>query len=305
VDRNIMSSQHKVVYKESVVEGGFDTMNRDDIKAMRLDVYEDAAAGKITDNLKNYLLTYLEYVDLQLEKGEVFTEAVSGIIEQKRSDFIDFIDKSFNEGAIDRYQRDIMLEMSGEDFMFDVPTPDMIPDLVAQYLEAAKEGDDATKEQIKEKLDTAKDLEKIADEEQGNEDEVTESACETLKQKLSELKVDLTDEEKDLVDKLDDKIKKAKNGNCNKEDTDYDDDSDEEPDEEEEEETDEEPPKKKGGKEEAPEEEEKEVKESVNSFNKSGLTRKEKKEMLSYVQEAADDGIYSEEELKRIVRMLQ
>lgn len=287
VKQHSIWSNFKVVY-----EGGYDIMDRNEIKQMRLDVYEDAASGKISENMKEYLLTYLEYVDMQLQKENAYTEAVTNIIEKKRSDFIDYVERSREMGYIDNRQYEVMLEMSGEDFMFETPTPDDIPDLVMQYLEAAKDGDEEAKEQIKEKLDTAKELEKAANSE---DDEVTEGACETIKDKIKELKIKLTDEEKEIVDKLDEKMKEAMGDECEGEESEG---SDEPEGEDGKDDSDGKGNKDK--KDEAP------VEESTAGFlPKSGLSKKDKDDMIAYVKEAADEGVYTREELQNIINMLK
>ena len=289
-------SRDKIVY-----EGGHFTMFKsEDITRMKLDVFEESAAGKISDDFRDYCLVLLEAVSKNIAREEAYCEAVENIISAQRDNFVTYIKESHNAGLISAIQAEVMLELANDDFMFEAPTPDKLPDLVKSYLEAAKEGDEEKKEAIKKQIDTAKELKEIASPE---EDVVTEGADCSIVEKLEALKVKLSKEEREMAERFDEMI--AAGGECK-----------EEPAKEEKEEKNEPVEEGKKSEEEKAEEpvEGEEVKESTMEREigkmfesvviESSVTEDEGTAMVDYMTEAVADGVYSEEDLARVKRLL-
>jgi len=174
-----------------------------DFKKMKVDVYEDASKGKISDNLKNYLITYLEKCIIEANAKEAIMESVNEEIESQKSNFTEFVNASFEEGLITERQHDIMLEMAEDSIMYDtdVVTLESVNDdisaLIDAYLEAADNNDEDAKDEIKSALESAKDIKMMLE---GGKD------CGEIQSKLDELKIELTDDEKKIVAALDKKI---------------------------------------------------------------------------------------------------
>lgn len=276
-------SKGKVVY-EKEMDNMFTTS---EIKEMRLEVFEENAAKRISDDLRDYLLTALETVSKEMEAVEAYNEAVEKIVSSKRDRFVKFITESYQEGLIDSLQKEVMLEMAEDDFMFAPPTTDRIPELVSSYLEAAEAGDDVKKAEIKKDIDDAKALKDIED--KVNDDVVTEGAECSIVEKLESLKIKLTPEEKAMAENFDKMIEEKMNGKEKSE--------GEEPEEKPEEPAKEEPT------------EEKTLTESVaGMFGSisvaSGVTDEMAESMKEYMTEAVADHVYSEEDLARVNRLL-
>jgi hypothetical protein len=278
-------------YEESVKEGEYKTMTTQDLKQMKIDVFEESASGKISDNFRDYLLLRLESVENEVEKNEAVNSVVEAAIEEQRDQFVDYIVESYNAGLITDLQRDVMLELASEDYMYSVATPDRIPDYVRQYLEAAEAGDEEGKEEAAKKINEAKDVQDAADD-GGCDDGESFS----LKEKIKEAKITLTDEEKKLADKLDEKLSKALSGGSDDSGDSSDDDSDDSG-------------KKKGKKSKSDDGDNADDGSDDSGSDDSGDTSTNESamndEIWNYVQEAADDGIYSDEEINQIKNTLE
>lgn len=185
-----------------------------DFKKMKVDVYEDASKGKISDNLKNYLLTYLERCIAEVNAKEAIMESVNEEVNTQKANFTEFVNASFEEGLITKKQHDIMLEMAEDDIMYDTEVVTVesvnadISALVDAYLEAADNNDEESKAEIKAALESAKEIKAVLE---GGKD------CGEIQSKLDELEIELTDDEKKIVKALDKKICDAQNGDAGEE----------------------------------------------------------------------------------------
>ena len=316
----------KVVY-----EGGHDIMlTTNEIKSMKLDVFEENSKGLISNELRDYMLTVLESVSGEIERLRVFNEKVNEKIDAQRERFNHFITESFNAGLITSTQYEVFAEMANDNFLFDVAMPDQLPGLVSSYLEAAKENDEVKKAEIKAKIDEANEMKAL---ESGNE-VVTEGADCSIVEKLESLKIKLSDEEKEMAEKFDQLIADAMNKDDKKEEPASEEPAEGEPSKEEpvkegaeekvEEPKADEPAKEdKGGKgEEEPVTEEpageepsgeEPVEEGVENTIVSGfdavvcessLTEDEANDVISFMTEAVNDNVYSEDDLARVRKMI-
>ena len=303
----------KIVY-----EGGHVTMfNSNDIKRMKLDVFEDNSRGVISNDLRDYMLITLESVSKEIERVEAYNEAVDAYVSDQREKFVDFIRESYNVGLISDLQKEVMLEMAEDDFIFEAPNPDMIPELVSAYIEAAKEGNEDKKGFIKEQIEAAKELKNVANgSDDSSDDVVTEGTDCSILEKLESLKVKLTDEERATAERFDELIA---NGGEVKSEEPKDDKKKEDPEEvdskkeDKPEDESENVPEEEGGSAEG-----EQVKESVvesvsdkitTGFEsvvlESSITDADVEGIMNYVAEAVEDSVYSEEDKARIERLLK
>jgi len=321
-------NKQALAHDKVVYEGGHLTMfTTEDLKRMKLDIFEENVANKISDDLRDYMLIVIESTMDQVVRTQTYLEKVEEVINGQREHFVAFVTESHNEGLISALQKEVLLEMAEDDFMFEAPTPDKLPELVQSFLEAAEAGDEDKKAAIKEQIDVAKSLKEI---EGGSTDKapvdnkegaVTEGAKEecSIVEKLEALKVKLSDEERAIAEKFDELI--ANGGEepvkeeQKEEDTKEDDPKTEEPKEEPKEE---EPVKESTEEpvvEEPVTEEPTTVVESevqplensvvVESTIESSLSKEEGDSLLAYVKESVADGVYSEEDAARIEKMLK
>lgn len=219
VKMNTMDGQ-KIQY----IEGGQnDMLTLDEIKSMKVDVYRDASAGKISGNFKNALLGYLEYVQADLE----LTEKVSENIQEQRDEFTEFVEAAYDNGYITMKQRDVMLELAGDDeLLYEDPNDrrSRMDNLILSYLEAAAEGDEEKKEEVKDKMEEEKESSDSSDDDSSDSD-TDDSVVQALKDKAEGLKVNLTDEEKEILDKIEEKISKKMDKDDSKDSSESDSDS--------------------------------------------------------------------------------
>lgn len=315
----------KVVY-----EGGHDIMfTNNEIKSMKLDIFEENAKGLISNELRDYMLTVLESVSGEIERFRVFNERVNEKIDAQRERFNHFITESFNAGLITSTQYEVFAEMANDNFLFDVAMPDQLPGLVSSYLEAAKENDEVKKAEIKAKIDEANEMKAL---EAGSE-VVTEGADCSIVEKLESLKIKLSDEEKEMAEKFDQMIADAMDKEDKKEEpAEGEEPAGEEPKDEPvkegaedkgDEPKTEDPVTDEGGKgEEEPatgeeptgeEPNDEPVKEGaedtiVSGFDavvcESSMTEDEANDVIKFMTEAVNDNVYSEEDLTRVRRMI-
>lgn len=288
-------------YEESVEEGEYKIMmTKQDLKQMKIDVFEESASGKISDNFRDYLLLRLESVENDIDQNEAVNYVVEAAIDEQRDKFVEYISESYNAGLISDLQRDVMLELANEDYMYSVATPDRIPEYVHQYLEAAEAGDEEGKQQAAKKINEAKEVQNASDD--GGCDD---GAAFSLKEKIKEAKITLTDDEKKLADKLDEKLSKALNGEESEEPADTSDDTTDESADDSGDESGKKKPKK-GKKADS------DVTDSESNDSGSDDSSEDAKtestvddDIWNYVQEAADNGVYSEDELNQIKSTLE
>ena len=117
----------KIVYKEGVENTMF---SMTDIKSMKLDIFEENAAGKITDNMRDYMLTVIESVTPAVERMDAYLEAVAEKMNAKRDHFVEFVQESLNVGLINMRQHEVLMELAQDDFMFEGPQPEDIPERI-------------------------------------------------------------------------------------------------------------------------------------------------------------------------------
>lgn len=321
VDRDALR-RGKVIY-----EGGHDNMfTTNEIKAMKLDIFEENSKGLISNDLRDYMLTVLESVSSEIERTKIFNEAVEEKINAQRTKFVHFIEEAHKEGLITSTQFEVFNEMAEDDFLFEVTTPDQIPSLVNAYLEAAKAQDEDAKAELRTKIDEANELKAL----EATTEVVTEGADCSIVEKLESLKIKLSDEEKSMAERFDEMIANA----MKKEDDSEEPKKDETPAEEK---TDEEPvtegaddntegPANEGEESEEPEAEnepsndnKKEegnndvATESVSDTERldfgevtieSSITTEDAESLINYMTEAVADNVYSEADLARVKRMI-
>ena len=282
----------KVVY----YEGGHDNMfTTTDLKKFKLEVFEETASGNISKDLCDYMIISLEAAMKETSKYEAYMEKVNAIIDSSRRKYVKYVNESFEAGLITDLQKDVMLELAEDNFMFEDAKPDRIPELVNAFIEAAKEGNEDKKEAIKEQIDSAKELKEA--EKELDEEVVEEGANCSIVEKLEAIKAKLTPEEKEMAKRFDEMLAE---GNTEEAEEPEEDKKEEKPEGAEEgEETPEEPAK-----------EEKDVKESVlAAFEsvgvKSSVTTEDADLMMEFMTEAVDDNVYSNADRLRIERILK
>lgn len=283
----------KIVYKEGVENTMF---SMTDIKSMKLDIFEENAAGKITDNMRDYMLTVIESVTPAVERMDAYLEAVAEKMNAKRDHFVKFVQESLNVGLINMRQHEVLMELAQDDFMFEGPQPEDIPAMVMAYIEAAKEGNEEAKAEIKKDIDEAKEVKEMKD--NAEAEAVTEGADCSIVEKLESLKCKLTDEEKAMAEKFDQMIADGMKKEAPAEEpTDDEDEGNSEGDAPVEGET---PAKAK---------EEKTVKESVEEiFEKVSVntgSRVEAYDIMNYMLEAVKANVMSEEDFERMSALME
>lgn len=275
----------KIVYKEGVENTMF---SMTDIKSMKLDIFEENAAGKITDNMRDYMLTVIESVTPAVERMDAYLEAVAEKLNVKRDHFVEFVEESFNVGLINMRQHEVLMELAQDDFMFEGPQPEDIPAMVMAYIEAAKEGNEEAKAEIKKDIDEAKEVKEMKD--NAEAEAVTEGADCSIVEKLESLKCKLTDEEKAMAEKFDQMIADGMKKEAPAE----------------------EPATEEGEGEtegEEPTKEEKPVKESVEEiFEKVSVNRSRAAtadDIMDYMLEAVEANVMSEEDFMRMGALME
>lgn len=310
-------NKEALAHDKVVYEGGHLTMfTTEDLKRMKLDIFEENVANKISDDLRDYMLIVIESAMDQVVRTQTYLEKVEEVISEQRNNFVAFVTESHNEGLISALQKEVLLEMAEDDFMFEAPTPDKLPELVQSFLEAAEAGDEDKKEAIKEQIDVAKSLKEIEDggKEKAIDKEgaVTEGAKEecSIVEKLEALKVKLSDEERAMAEKFDELIANGGEEPVKEEPKKEEEPKDDDPKTEEpKEEPKEEEPVKESTEEPTPvvESEVQSLENSVvvESTIESSLSKEEGDSLLAYVKESVADGVYSEEDAARIEKMLK
>ena len=272
----------KIVYKEGVENTMF---SMTDIKSMKLDIFEENAVGKISDGLRDYMLTAIESVVPAVEKMDAYLEAVAEKMNVKRDHFVEYVQESLNMGLINMRQHEVLMELAQDDFMFEGPQPEEIPAMVMAYIEAAKEGDEEAKAEIKKDIDEAKEMKAMKD--AAETEPVTEGADCSIVEKLESLKCKLTDEEKAMAEKFDQMIADGMKKEAPAE----------------------EPAEDGEGEGEEPEKEEKPVKESVEEiFEKVSVNTGRAAtadDIMDYMLEAVEANVMSEEDFMRMGALME
>ena len=276
-------------------KGEFDMLTSKDIRTYKLEIFEENAAGNLSDELRDYMLCALESVSPIVGRYEEYLEAVNSKIEERRNHFVEFVKESYNVGLLNSRQMEVMYELAEDDYMFEGPSPEDIPGLVMNFIEAAKEGNYGLKEEITCLIDEAKALKQMRESVYDTENVFNEGADCSVVDKLESLKIKLTDEEKAMAEKFDEMIANAMEGESGEDDG-------EEPSDD----------GKDEGKKEDKKEEEKEGK-SVNEYvedrftsvSMEGVNLSSKEEILDFMVEGVNNSLYTEEDYRRLETVLE
>lgn len=265
--------------KIQYVEGVTDMLNMSEVKSIKLDIFEKGASGAISKNMQDYLLTYIEGVENEVAQMENHSAIMESVYADQKDEFVTFVREAYENNMITGKQYEVLTLLANEHELLYESPEESIPELVEQFLEAAEEGNEERKAQIRNRIETVNKL---------RENVVTEGAsCESIAEKLEELKIKLSDEEKAVVEKIDEAIKEKMKG-C-------------------EEKKPEEDPKedvKDGGDGEVEGEGEGEEEEPVKESSLN-ITIADKEELYNYLNESVENGVYTEEDKKRISTMIE